>query len=159
MRAPGGSGCDTARRCHTAAVAHLSCSVTPTDPTLTRAAGAEALAVGAARMALLADAVTTGGALDACRTTLPGGADGPPPHHHRGAAELFFVLDGGLAVLAGSRVLTLGAGDFLVVPPRTPHAFAAPSGQPADVLIVFAPGMADRFGYFRLAARVLRGEA
>ena len=129
------------------------------DPTLTRAADAETLEVGASRMALLADAAATGGALDACRTTLPAGADGPPPHHHRGAAELFFVLDGGLRVLAGADLLTLDAGDFLLVPPGTPHAFAAPPDRPADVLLVFTPGMADRFGYFRLAGRALRGEA
>jgi mannose-6-phosphate isomerase-like protein (cupin superfamily) len=130
-----------------------------TDPALTRAPDAEALEVGASRMALLAEAAATGGALDACRTTLPAGADGPPPHHHRAAAELFFVLDGGLEVLAGRRLLTLGPGDLVLVPPGTPHAFAAPPGQPADVLLVFAPGMAERFEYFRLAGRVLRGEA
>jgi mannose-6-phosphate isomerase-like protein (cupin superfamily) len=129
------------------------------DPALTRAVDAEALEVGASRMALLAEAAVTGGALDACRTVLPAGTAGPPPHHHRGATEVFFVLDGGLEVLAGSRLLTLGAGDLLVVPPGTAHAFAAPPGRPADVLLVFTPGMTDRFGYLRLAGRVLRGEA
>jgi hypothetical protein len=53
----------------------------------------------------------------------------------------------------------LEAGDFLVVPRGMPHAFAAPEGAGADVLIVFAPGVKDRFEYFRLVDRVTRGEA
>jgi Cupin domain len=75
------------------------------------------------------------------------------------SAEIFFVLHGALQALAGDRVLTLETGDFLVVPRNMPHAFAAPSGTRADVLIVFAPGASDRFGYFRLGERVLRGQA
>jgi mannose-6-phosphate isomerase-like protein (cupin superfamily) len=129
------------------------------EPALVRAAEAEVLQVGATRMALLADAGATGGAVNACRTHLPAGTHGAPPHHHSGAAELFFVLDGALEALAGSRLLTLGPGDFLLVPRGVPHAFAAPAGTHADVLLVFIPGLADRFGYFRLAAQDPLGEA
>jgi uncharacterized RmlC-like cupin family protein len=72
---------------------------------------------------------------------------------------MFFVLDGALEALAGSRLLTLGPGDFLLVPRGVPHAFAAAPGAPADVLLVFTPGIAERSGCFRLAADVLRGRA
>jgi quercetin dioxygenase-like cupin family protein len=126
---------------------------------LTRAAEAEVLEVGATRMVLLADADATGGAVNANRTILTPGADGPPPHYHASAAEMFFVLDGRLRALAGDRVVTLDVGDFLLIPPNMSHAFAAPPGMRADVLIVFAPGIQERFEYFRLGERVSKGQA
>lgn len=107
---------------------------------------------------LLLDADATGGALSTQRVTLGSGADGAVPHHHDNGSELFYVLDGSLQVLAGEEVLTLGAGDMAVVPPKTAHAFGAAPGAPADVLIVITPAVA-RFGYFRLLERLKKGEA
>jgi quercetin dioxygenase-like cupin family protein len=126
--------------------------------TLVRADEAEVLGTEHAMIRLLADGRDTDGAVSASRTTLAPGVDGPPPHFHRGSAEIFFVLDGSLQALAGDRVVTLDRGDFLVVPKLMPHAFGAVA-EPADVLILFAPGMLDRLDYFRLADRVLKGQA
>ena len=126
---------------------------------LVRAADAEVLGGGPSTIRLLADADTTDGAISANRTMLGQGADGPPPHYHQGSAEIFFLLGGSLQTLAGDRVVTLEEGDFLVVPRMMPHAFAAPPGAPADVLILFAPGVNDRFEYFRLGDRVIKGQA
>jgi quercetin dioxygenase-like cupin family protein len=103
---------------------------------------------------LLADT----GQVTSNRTTFRQGTDGAPPHFHTKASELFFVLDGALDVLLDEDVITLGQGDFLLVPPNTPHAFGAAEGQDADVLFVFTPGM-GRFDYYRLLDRVQRGEA
>ncbi|MEU3495464.1 cupin domain-containing protein [Kitasatospora cineracea] len=86
------------------------------------------------------------------------GAVGAPAHFHTRATELFFVLDGALRVLVDDRVVLLEQGDFLAVPPRTPHAFAAAKGRTADVLFTFTPGL-GRFDYLRLLGRVMRGEA
>ena len=127
---------------------------------LVRADEAESLDNGSSVIRLLADGSTTGGSISANRTLLTGEADGPPPHYHDGSAEIFFVLDGSLQALAGDRVVTLDKGDFLVIPKLMPHAFApAVAGAPADVLILFAPGMQDRFEYFRLGNRVMKGQA
>jgi hypothetical protein len=68
------------------------------------------------------------------------------------------VIGGSLRVLVGEEVTVLHAGDFLAVPPHTPHAFTAAPGCEADVLFVFTPGL-DRFDYLRLLSRVMRGEA
>ena len=126
---------------------------------LVRAAEAEVLADGpASSITLLADSGNTGGALTSNRATLRRGSAGAPPHYHTRASELFFVLGGSLRVLVGEEVLVLKEGDFLVVPPRVPHAFAPAPGAEADVLIVFGPGMA-RFDYYRLLDRAHRGEA
>ncbi|MFE3193960.1 cupin domain-containing protein [Nocardia sp. NPDC059240] len=106
---------------------------------------------------LYADHDMTGGKLSANRATLPAGTDGPPPHFHTGSAELFYLLDGSLTVLAGEDIHTLHGGDFLLVPAGMVHAWAAPADASADVLIVFTPGI-ERFDYFRMGERLRRGD-
>ncbi|MEV4439964.1 cupin domain-containing protein [Streptomyces sp. NPDC049577] len=125
---------------------------------LTRAAEAETTSDPSSVMTLLADSDTTGGLLTSYRSTFAEGAVGAPAHFHTRAAELFFVIDGSLRVLVDEEIKVLNGGDFLLVPPNTPHAFAAAPGHTADVLFVFTPGMA-RFDYLRLLGRVMRGEA
>lgn len=107
---------------------------------------------------LYADHDMTGGALSANRAFLPAGADGPPPHYHSTSAELFYLLDGRLRVLAGEEIHEIGAGDFLLIPPRMTHAWAAPAASSADVLVIFTPGI-ERFDYFRLGDRIRKGLA
>ncbi|RLU78118.1 cupin [Streptomyces griseocarneus] len=123
-----------------------------------RAAEAETASDPSSVMTLLADSDTTGGLMTAYRSTFAAGAPGAPAHFHTRASELFYVIDGSLQVLVGEEITVLNAGDFLLVPPHTPHAFAAAPGCTADVLFTFTPGMA-RFDYLRLLGRVMRGEA
>jgi mannose-6-phosphate isomerase-like protein (cupin superfamily) len=128
------------------------------SPTLTRAADAEALTGDpGCLITLLADAASTCGALTSNRSAFAKGADGAPPHSHEHLTELFFVLDGALQVLVGDEITVLEAGDLLVVPPGTTHAFAAAPGRTADVLFVFTPGR-ERFEYYRHLDRLHRGE-
>ncbi|WP_171166544.1 cupin domain-containing protein [Streptomyces sp. I05A-00742] len=127
-------------------------------PLLTRAAEAETASDPSSVMPLLADSDTTGGLLTSYRSTFAKGAVGAPAHFHTRAAEMFYVIDGSLRVLVNEDITVLNAGDFLLVPPNTPHAFAAAPGHEADVLFAFTPGMA-RFDYLRLLGRVMRGEA
>ncbi|MEN3263415.1 MAG: hypothetical protein V7646_309 [Pseudonocardia sp.] len=132
---------------------------TTTTPLLVRASDAETLTGDpGGTIALLADSVSTGGAITCNRSTFRAGADGAPPHFHTRASELFVVLGGSLQVLAGDRLHILDQGDVLLVPPHVPHAFGAAAGVDADVLVVFTPGM-DRFDYYRLLDRVHRGDA
>jgi mannose-6-phosphate isomerase-like protein (cupin superfamily) len=128
-------------------------------PFLIKASEAEEIAVGANKIQLLADFDDTRGAVNANRTLLDRGTDGPPPHFHTHSSEIFFVLSGALEALAGERILTLEKGDFLTVPPHVPHAFWAPDDSSSDVLILFAPAIQQRFEYFRLGERVLKGQA
>lgn len=129
-----------------------------TRAVLTRGAEAETVGAGANRTWLVADAEHTGGVMNVVRTTLGAGVDGPPPHYHRNSPEMFYLLDGALRVLTGDEVVTVEKGDYLLIPPLMPHAWAAPRETGADVLIVKAPGT-NRFDYFRLADRIRRGEA
>ncbi|MER6750575.1 cupin domain-containing protein [Streptomyces fungicidicus] len=130
----------------------------PFRPVLTRHAEAETCADPSSVMTLLADSDATADGFTAYRSTFAEGAVGAPAHFHTRATELFFVISGSLRVLVGEEVTVLEAGDFLAVPPHTPHAFAAAPGCEADVLFVFTPGM-GRFDYLRLLGRVMRGEA
>ncbi|MGW0535917.1 cupin domain-containing protein [Streptomyces sp. NPDC003032] len=127
-------------------------------PVLTRAATAETTSDPSSVMTLLADSGTDGSSVTSYRSTFAKGAVGAPAHFHTKASELFFVIGGSLQVLVDDEVKVLEQGDFLLVPPHTPHAFAAAPGSEADVLFVFTPGM-PRFDYLRLLGRVMRGEA
>ena len=46
-----------------------------------------------------------------------------PKHLHEKVAETFFCLNGAMEMFAGDRFVTLEPGDFLFIPPRTPHSF------------------------------------
>ncbi|MFE6776520.1 cupin domain-containing protein [Streptomyces sp. NPDC057702] len=121
---------------------------------LTRRDAAETCADPSGVMSLLGES----DGFTSYRSRFAEGAVGAPAHFHTRATELFFVIGGSLRVLVGEEVTVLDAGDFLAVPPRTPHAFAAAPGAEADALFVFSPGL-GRFDYLRLLGRVLRGEA
>jgi mannose-6-phosphate isomerase-like protein (cupin superfamily) len=123
-----------------------------------READAEVLGLAQLSTRLLADSDATGGALSVTRTTMGEGIEGARPHTHSRSAELFYLLDGQLQLLAGDQVLTAAKGDLVIVPPAMAHAFATLPGRSADFLIVQAPGL-PRFDYFRLAERISRGEA
>jgi quercetin dioxygenase-like cupin family protein len=107
---------------------------------------------------LLIDASQTGDALSTLEIRLEEGADGADPHYHTRSHELFYVAEGEIQVLTGEEIRTVGAGSALVVPKHTVHAFGAVPGSAARFLIVLTPGV-ERFDYFRLLARIERGEA
>jgi mannose-6-phosphate isomerase-like protein (cupin superfamily) len=53
---------------------------------------------------------------------VPPGADPAMGHSHRGIEEIYFVLEGEIAVKAGDDVLRLGPRDAIRLPPATPRA-------------------------------------
>ncbi len=128
------------------------------DAIVVRDADAEVLGMAQLSTRLLADSNATGGALSVMRATMGEGIEGARPHTHSKSAELFYVLDGQLQLLAGEKVISAGKADLVVIPPNMAHAFATIPGHSADFLIVLAPGL-ERFGYFRLVERLSRGEA
>ncbi|TCC41300.1 cupin domain-containing protein [Kribbella speibonae] len=117
----------------------------------------EAETLAASGVTLLADVPDTGGHLTSHRSVFQPGKEGAPPHLHREAAELFFVLGGALRVLTGEKLVVLEHGDFLLVPPNTPHAFEAAGDETAEVLFVLTQAK-PRFGYYRLLEGAYRGE-
>lgn len=118
---------------------------------------AEVVGSTTAKVKLLVDSSTTGGALSTVQVTLEKDADGARPHHHDRSAEMFYILDGAVQVLSGKEIVRAERGDLIVVPPRLPHAFAAARGKGAELLIVITPGV-ERFEYFRKLTRIARGQ-
>lgn len=106
---------------------------------------------------LITDGSASGGALSTIRVKLGAGDLGATPHQHRRCSEMFFILSGAVAVMAGEEIVEANEGDQLIVPPNVPHAFAATSGPGCELLIVLTPGL-DRFDYFRTLIRIQTGE-
>src|ERR1700753_223490 len=73
------------------------------DAIIVREADAEVLGLAQLSTRLLADSNATGGALSIMRTTMREGIDGARPHTHSRSAELFYILDGELQLLAGAQ--------------------------------------------------------
>lgn len=81
------------------------------------------------------------------RWDFTGPPSGPDAHFHRSISESFFILSGTVRLYDGRRWADATAGDFLYVPEGGIHAFRNESGEPASMLLLFAPG-APREGYF-----------
>ena len=105
--------------------------------------------------AYLASGALTGGDYGLFRWDMPAAPSGPAPHFHRTMSESFFVLSGTVELFDGERTVGAAAGDFLYVPPGGIHAFRNTSGEPAAMLILFAPG-APREAYFEELAEISR---
>lgn len=95
----------------------------------------------------LATGATTGGRFGLYRWEMGPGPGGPDPHFHRSISESFYVLSGTVAIYDGARWLQTGPGDWVHVPEGGIHGFHNDSGEPASMLLHFAPG-APREPYF-----------
>jgi mannose-6-phosphate isomerase-like protein (cupin superfamily) len=105
------------------------------------------LPMSASTASYLATGAATGGRFGLYRWDFTGPRSGPDPHFHRTISESFFVLSGTVRLYDGERWVDASAGDFLYVPEGGVHAFRNESGQPASMLLLFAPG-APREAYF-----------
>lgn len=101
----------------------------------------------------LATGITTGEDFGLYRWNMGPGRAGPDPHFHRVVSESFFVLDGVIQIQGGADWRDAHPGDFCFVPPGGIHAFRNVSGEPASMLILFAPG-APREKYFEGLAEI-----
>ena len=95
----------------------------------------------------LATGATTGGKFGLYRWNMSAQPSGPSPHFHRTLTESFFILEGTVRIFNGDGWIDTRPGDFVHVPEGGLHGFRNESGEPASMLILFAPG-APREGYF-----------
>jgi len=107
------------------------------------------------RTSYLATGASTNGQFGLYRWDFKGPPSGPDPHFHRSISESFFVLSGSVRLYDGSRWIDGNPGDFLYVPEGGVHAFRNESGEPASMLILFAPG-APREDYFERVSTAAR---
>ncbi len=106
----------------------------PPELTSSSGGGAHYLATGA----------STDGRFGLYRWEMGSSPGGPDPHFHRTISESFFVLSGEVRLYDGQRWVGATAGDFLYVPAGGIHGFRNESGEPASMLILFAPGAPTR---------------
>jgi mannose-6-phosphate isomerase-like protein (cupin superfamily) len=81
---------------------------------------------------------------------------GPGPHFHRTISESFFVLTGHIRLYSGDHWVDATAGDFMHAPPGGLHGFRNESGEPASMLLLFAPGT-PRESYFETLLKLRDG--
>lgn len=104
----------------------------------------------------LATGASTNGQFGLYRWDFSASRSGPSPHFHRSISESFFILSGTVKLYDGKKWADATAGDFLYVPEGGIHAFQNESGEPASMLILFAPG-APREDYFETLAEAAAG--
>lgn len=104
----------------------------------------------------LATGSSTDGRFGLYRWDMGGAPAGPQPHFHRTISESFFVLSGRVRLYDGRDWVDSGPGDFAYVPEGGVHAFRNESGEPASMLILFAPG-APREAYFEGLVEIAEG--
>ncbi|MDN3355999.1 cupin domain-containing protein [Actinomadura sp. DC4] len=104
----------------------------------------------------LATGASTNGQFGLYRWDMAAKPSGPSPHFHKTISESFFVLSGTVRLFNGDKWIDTTSGDFLYVPEGGIHAFRNESGEPASMLILFAPG-APREDYFETLADVGAG--
>jgi quercetin dioxygenase-like cupin family protein len=80
----------------------------------------------------------TGGGLDIVDHRVPPGY-APPTHVHRDADEVFYLVDGTLAVTCGDDRWQVGPGSLVFLPRGIAHGFVAGDDRPVRTLLVNAP--------------------
>jgi mannose-6-phosphate isomerase-like protein (cupin superfamily) len=95
----------------------------------------------------LSTRLTTNGLFGLYKNRLGPAPGGTSTHFHKTMSEAFYVLSGEIHAFDGERWFDVSAGDYLYVPPGGLHSFGNISGEPAEFLMLFAPGGA-REGYF-----------
>ena len=84
---------------------------------------------------------STGGTYSLMEQLMPAKA-GPPPHVHDQGEEVFYILDGELALQLGDQVITGTRGQLVRIPAGIPHAFAVKT-ETARVLNFYVPAALD----------------
>ncbi|MER2266558.1 cupin domain-containing protein [Methylobacterium oxalidis] len=74
-------------------------------------------------------------------------------HRHARLTETFEVHEGTLAMRIEGRDLDLGPGDFVLIPPGQPHAFANRGTVPVRFTLSFTPAL-EREGFFEGLAKL-----
>lgn len=106
----------------------------------------------------LATGASTDGEFGLYRWEMGPKPSGPDPHFHKTISESFYILSGTVRLYDGAKWIDATPGDFLFVPEGGIHAFRNESGEPASMLLLFAPG-APREDYFETLADTARREA
>ncbi|MBC2875867.1 MULTISPECIES: cupin domain-containing protein [Streptomyces] len=95
----------------------------------------------------LSTKLSTNGLFGLYKNRMGPAVGGTSPHFHKTMSEAFYVLSGEIHVFDGEQWFDASEGDYLYIPPGGVHSFGNISGEPAEFLMLFAPGGA-REAYF-----------
>ncbi|MDQ4053750.1 MAG: cupin domain-containing protein [Actinomycetota bacterium] len=104
----------------------------------------------------LATGASTDGRFGLYRWDMGPERGGAEAHYHRTISESFFVISGSVQLFDGTAWIDGLPGDFAYVPEGGIHGFRNESGEPASLLILFAPG-APREAYFEGLVEMAEG--
>ena len=76
---------------------------------------------------------------------LPAKSLGAPPHTHTNEDEIFIVLEGEVHFLNGTDEVIAGPGTVASLPRNNQHGFWNPYDEPAQLLVLVAPGHFQEF--------------
>jgi quercetin dioxygenase-like cupin family protein len=89
---------------------------------------------GSSAVTIKATGEATAGSLFLSETTIEPGFPGPPPHRHQHLHDMFYVLEGVLAMRLNDETHEIGPGTFVCVPPGVTHTFSNTSDAPVRFL-------------------------
>lgn len=91
--------------------------------------------------------------ISSAEVTIPPGARGPPPHWHEMHDETFLVTEGLIRFhIPGKPDVDARAGDYVVVPTKSPHTFSNPSDATSRFFTTFTP--AFYINYFKMLSEL-----
>jgi quercetin dioxygenase-like cupin family protein len=112
-------------------------------PIVFEAADGEVYGAGPLRLRLLAQAPDH--PIAVTDSTVPPGFPGPVRHRHAEMTDIFYVLEGELAIELEGEWRVLGPGSFVLVPPGVAHTFANRGPAPARVLNIMQPSGNEQY--------------
>jgi mannose-6-phosphate isomerase-like protein (cupin superfamily) len=128
------------------------------NATLVESEAARKVQLGpASSVSFVAPGSLTAGRFGLFRYDMAPGMPGPSPHLHTGFSESFFVLSGTVTLFDGRAWVPAGPGSFLHVPEHGVHGFRNDASEPANFLILFAPGTPREAFFSELAEIIASG--
>lgn len=118
-----------------------------TDAVTARGGAAPSMTLGTTTATTVASTSLTGGRYSMYRLRLGPNGGGASPHFHRTFAESFHVLSGTVELFDGSEWIETSVDDHLFVPEGSVHGFRNVAPEPAELLMMSAPGV-RREDYF-----------
>jgi mannose-6-phosphate isomerase-like protein (cupin superfamily) len=93
----------------------------------------------------LANEEETAGQWSALEYVAPPQFKGPAPHWHKQTTEAFYIVEGELRFQIDEDVKEAKAGEFVVVPPKTVHAWSNPHAAPSKFLVFLSPSGLEKY--------------
>ncbi len=103
----------------------------------------EAIGDGGYMLRFLAE--SPGQPLAITENTVPPGFSGPLRHRHERMTDVFYVLDGEMALELEGVVRRLGPGGFALIPPGVVHTFSNPGEVSLRFLNIYHPPGNERY--------------